>query len=190
MPSAKGLSCVPGNPQMYGRDSLASADQVRQQRENRNDWPYEHIFPPSNAIPVNAITQTPVAIAAPATVTEVLKYTVESGMRFIMTGIIENAYQGNAVTFTPGDGFWTVDKNTPVGISSTQKMPVQGLVNTPVPLGSFLFGVIWQFKRPYEFEALDVVRSKFVNVNLASGAPNYLMSAFLGYLLPVTGNSR
>ena len=76
MPSAKGLSCVPGNPQMYGRDSLASADQVRQQRENRNDWPYEHIFPPSNAIPVNAITQTPVAIAAPATVTEVLKYTV------------------------------------------------------------------------------------------------------------------
>ena len=59
-----GVNCSPGNPQVYGNDQIKSADQVRQERANRNDWPYEHLFPPSNSVPVNQITQTPVAVPA------------------------------------------------------------------------------------------------------------------------------
>ena len=179
-----GVNCSPGNPQFYGNDQIKSADQVRQERANRNDWPYEHLFPPSNSVPVNQITQTPVAVPAASATAVVLALRVPSGMRFIMTGLVQNIY---GATFTPGDGTWTVDKNTPVGIADAQRMPMQGLVNIPVPLGSFDTGIPWRFARPYEFEPLDLVQSKFTN---ATSGATLLVSAFLGYLLPVTGLSR
>jgi len=184
MPNANGIVCPPSNPQFYGRDAVQSADQVRQKEENRADWPYLHLFPPPNATPVNQITQVPVAVPAPAATALVLAYTVPSGKRFIMTGIIQNIFGAN---FTPGDGFWTIDKNTPIGIPDAQKMPVQGLIHIPIPLGSFATGIIWEFRRPYEFEPLDLVQSKFTNT--ASGA-TLLLSAFLGYLIPTVGMMR
>lgn len=179
-----GVNCTPGNPQLFGNDQIKSADQLRQERNNRTDWPYEHLFPPSNSIPVNEITRTPVAVPAMAATALVLAYRVPSGMRFIMSGVVQNVY---GAAFTPGDGTWTIDKNTPIGIPDSQKMPMQGLVNIPVPLGSFETGIPWKFARPYEFAPLDLVQSKFTNVS--SGA-SLLVSAFLGYLLPVTGLTR
>ena len=179
-----GVNCSPGNPQVFGNDQIKSADQVRQERANRNDWPYEHLFPPSNSVPVNQITQTPVAVPAMAATAVVLAYRVPSGMRFIMTALVQNIF---GATFLPGDGTWTVDKNTPVGIPDAQRMPMQGLVNVPVPLGSFQTGIPWHFTRPYEFEPLDLVQSKFTN---ATSGATLLVSAFLGYLIPVTGLTR
>jgi len=179
------LPCPPSNQQMYGSDQIKSADQVRQQRDNRSDWPYEHLFPPANSTPVNQITLTPAVVPAMGSQVLVLAYKVPSGKRFILTGVIENIF---GVSFTPGDGTWTIDKNTPIGIPDSQKMPMQGLVNTPVQLGSFASGRPWRFPRPYEFEPLDLVQSKFSNVVGIGGGT--LLSAFLGYLIPVVGLSR
>jgi len=173
------------NPQFSGVDLVKSADKERQDREKRSEWPYLHLFPPPNSIPVNQITQTPVGVPAIGLTAVALAYRVPSGYQFIMTGIVQNIY-GSAVN--PGDVTWTVDRNKPVGIADSQGMGVQGLINVPVPLGSFPFGVIWEFKRPYEFEPLDLVQSKATNVASGGvGLPNALISAFLGYLIPVVG---
>ncbi len=73
-------------------------------------------------------------------------------------------------------------------IADTQGMGVQGLIAVPIPLGSFAFGVIWKFERAYEFEPLDFIQSKATNVASAGVGPgNPLISAFLGYRIPVVG---
>ena len=175
------------NPQFLGVSQMESADQERERVQNRSDWPYVHIFPPPNADPVNEITRAAVLPTVPAIGATVvaLAYRVPSGSRFIMTGIIQNAFGG---AINPGDLTWTVDVNAPVGIADFQGMGKQGLINIPIPLGSFVFGVIWEFKRPYEFEPLDLIQSKVTNVASGNVGPgNPVLSAFLGYRVPVVG---
>lgn len=167
------------NPQFSGVSSIESADKVRQRADARNDWPYNHLFPPPSSTTVNQITQTPVLTPALAGTAVALAYRVPSGSRFIMTGIIQNVFGG---TVNPGDFAWTVYRNPGGG---SQQMPVQGLISVPIQLGSFAFGVIWEFTRPYEFEPLDLIQS-FV-LNNSGGVGYQLVSAFLGYRLPVVG---
>ena len=174
------------NPQFSGISQIEAADQKRQREENRSEWPYKHIFPPPNSTPVNEITRgtLPVVGAIGATVVA-LSYRVPSGSRFFLTGIIQNVYGS---TPNPGAITWTVDVNRPVGIADTQGMGVQGLIAVPIPLGSFAYGVIWEFKRAYEFEPLDFLQSKATNVSSGGVGPgNALISAFLGYRIPVVG---
>jgi hypothetical protein len=175
------------NPQFSGVQEIESADKRRERVGNRSEWPYNHLFPPPNADPVNEITRAAALPTVPAIGSTVvaLAYRVPSGSRFIMTGIIQNAFGGLVM---PGDLTWTVDKNAPVGIADFQGMGVQGLINIPIALGSFAFGVIWEFKRPYEFEPLDLIQSKVTNVASGGVGPgNPVLSAFLGYRIPVVG---
>jgi len=174
------------NPAYSGLDLIESADQKRQRDEQKTDWPYTHLFPPPNSSPVNQITQgLPPAIPAIGSSAVALAYRVPSGSRFFLTGIVQNAFGG---LINPGDILWTVDNNRPVGIADFQGMGVQGLISVPVPLGSFPFGVIWEFARPYEFEPLDLIQSKALNVSAGSvGAGTFLVSAFIGFRVPVVG---
>lgn len=165
---------------LVGIDATRAADRVRQQKRNQDDWPYVHLFPPPNSIPVNQ-TASVVVPAMGSTVT-VLTYSVPDGMRLILRGILQ-AYSGGA--FNPGDGLWTVTQNAPASISDTQGAPVQGLISVPIPYGAWQYGKYWRFERPYEFDQETVVRSTFKNVNLGAGAPNWLVSGFMGYLIPV-----
>jgi hypothetical protein len=98
---------------------------------------------------------------------------------------IIQAFVGGA--FLPGDATWTIDRNTPVGIPNLQGQPEQGLINVPVPIGSFAPFAPDRFERCYEFEELDDVRSKATNVNLGVGSPNFFTSGFFGYLVPMIG---
>ena len=163
-----------------GRDAVRAADKLRALRSNQEMWPYVHIFAPPDSIPVHAITLVPVAVPAPAAQALVLQYKVPSGFSFIMTGIVQ---QYNGGTFTFGDGLWTVDRNTPLGGSNVQASPVQGLTALPTPIGSFQVTGPWMLPRAYEFQPIDIVRSKFTNVSLA---PGLLVSGFFGYLVPWT----
>ena len=149
-------------PRLFtGIDAVKAADKLRELRTNKEMWPYVHIFPPPDSIPVHAITLTPVAVPAVGVQVEVLKYKVPSGFAFIMTGVVQQ-YQGG--TFLFGDGTWTVDRNTEIGVTSVQATPVQGLTNLPMPLGSFQVTAPWQLPRSYLFEPNDIVRSKFTEV--------------------------
>ena len=170
-----------------GVDAVIAADALRQAQTNREKWPYMHVHPPVNAEPVHVIGSvvTPDIVAnvglAAATVV-VLAYQVPSGFRFYLRGIIQSCVGG---AFFPGAALWTIDRNTPIGVANVQAQPEQGLVAVPVPLGAFLPAFkIDEFYRAYEFEPLDVVRSKATNVGLGVGDPNYFLSGFFGYLVP------
>lgn len=168
-----------------GSDAVKAADALRQQAERREAWPYLHIYSPPNAEPVHEIgtIETP----DQGSTAVVLTYTVPSGYRFYLRAIVQN-YVGGA--FVPGDALWTIDRNRPVGIADIQGQPEQGLVAVPVEVGSLKPFSSDKFWRAYEFEELDVVRSKGTNVNLGVGAPNFFVSAFLGYIVPMTANQR
>ena len=87
--------------------------------------------------------------------------------------------------FNPGDALWTVDRNAFPG--SSQGTYVQGLIQIPVPEGSFIRRKQWRFYRAYEFGPNEVIRSTVTNVNLGVGSPNTFISGFFGYLVPTVG---
>jgi hypothetical protein len=164
-----------------GVDAVRAAEQVQRLRNRQERWPYIDVYPPPDSIPVHHVTTVPVAKPPnPGDVVEVLAYTVPSGFAFIMDGIVQQ-YQGG--TFVWGDGTWTVDRNTPIGVPSVQASPVQGLVNIPFPLGSFQVSTPWQLPRAYIFKPFDVIRSKFTETSTPNGL---LASGFFGWLVPWT----
>lgn len=167
--------------QLSGPDAMRAAEELRQKQNREKRWPYEFLFPPPESLPVNGGSQGVGFVAvpnAPGPVT-VAQFQVQSGFRFIMTGILQ-AYDDGV--FLPGDTLWTVTVNPQGGV---QANPVQGLIQSPVPMGSWKFGTgPWHFDRPYEFAPLDLISSVANNVSLAS-AGSYV-SGFFGYLIPDT----
>jgi hypothetical protein len=165
-----------------GVDAVQAADVVRRDASNREKWPYMHVYPPVNAEPVHVIG-TEFTPALGATVI-VLAYQVPSGFRFYLRGIIQTYEGGN---FVPGQALWTIDRNTPVGVPNFQAQVEQGLTAVPVRVGSFAPFTVDEFARAYEFEPLDIVRSKATNVALGVGSPNAFTTGFFGYLVPDVG---
>ena len=166
--------CVrPGNEYFAGQ----LAEKVRLARINKGEWPYRHLFPAGIDIVVNRIGSIP--IPAPNMQTTVLQYRVPSGFRFWMDAILEDGPD----IFSPGDAIWNVDINAQVP-TSPQATKVQGLVNIPVKLGSWLSGETWLFDMPYVFAPLTVIRSRVTNVNFGAGA-DFFTSGFFGFLVPV-----
>ena len=172
-----------------GVDSVIAADAVRRDTSNREKWPYMHVYPPVNSEPVHRINSvvTPgqvVVVGVVAATVITLEYQVPSGFRFYLRGIIQTYEGGN---FVPGQALWTIDRNTPVGVANFQAQKEQGLVAVPVRVGSFVPFAMDEFARAYEFEPLDIVRSKATNVGLGVGDPNYFTTGFFGYLVPDVG---
>lgn len=163
--------------------SIQAAEKVRIQRQNQSDWPYVHVFPPPNSIPIHQINSPAIAVPVMGASVAVLTYQVPDGMRLFLRAIIQN-YSGGAIA--PGDLLWTLTQNEPVGIADIQGAPVQGLISVPVPLGSWVYGVQWEFERAYEFPPNQVIRSMCLNStgNVQSGPGNWLISGFFGYLVP------
>lgn len=161
--------------QLLGVDLSKAAAQMFEQRQ-REKWPYLHVFPPPNSIPVHEIASIPVPVAG--TPTLVVAVSVPPLHRFYLQAILQ-VFTGGA--FLPGDAQWTVNVNTTIGSPSVQGMPVQGLIAVDVPLGSITAGNQWEFRRAYEFESLDLVQSVVTNVNLAGG---FFTSGFFGYFVP------
>ena len=167
---------------LTGRDAVLAADKLRQIRENQDRWPYIDLYAPPGSIHVHHMTLVPVATPAALASAEVLLYRVPEGFAFVMTAIVQQ-YQGGQ--FTWGDGTWTVNVNTPTGVANVQATPVQGLVNLPVPLGSFNDSGPWQLPRSILFEPLDEIRSVFT-AGAGGVAGGLLVSLFSGYLVPWT----
>lgn len=165
-----------------GVDAVKAADVLNTQQEQRESWPYVHVYPPQNAEPVEVVG----SVVTPALGVQVvaLAYRVPSGFRFHLRGII-HTFEGGA--FIPGLALWTLDRNTPIGVANIQAQPEQGLIAVAVRTGSFYPYTIKSFARAYEFEALDLVQLKATNVGLGVGDPNYFLSAFSGYLVPDVG---
>ena len=128
-------------------------------------------------------TESEMVIAAAAVV---LTYQVNAGKRFYLQAVLLGC---NVSPFVPGDGLFTIDRNSPVGVTDSQFMPEHGLVNVPVQLGRVepaTSSVIaeWPLKRAREFSPLDIIRVKATNVNLAEGAPAFWVCGLFGYEVP------
>jgi len=164
---------------LSGADAARAADKLRRANERRAAWPYFHLEPPPDAIPVNQIG-APVDVPAAGSSVQVFSYLVPSNFKFVMQGIIQSLGFQAGFAFNAGDSLWTVTVNPNNGVQSN---PVQGLINTPIPLGSWLFGTWWRFPMPYVFSGLDLISSVATNINLNAGPPNVYLTGFLGYLI-------
>jgi hypothetical protein len=170
------MSALPQN--LRGPALVKGLDKERQHKSNQDLWPYPHLFPPPASIPVHGSLTGLQAVAVPAGGSSVVicSYQVPEGFRFIMQAILESF----AGIFIPGDSLFTVMVNPGGGPQATY---VQGLINTPVPLGSWQYGIQWPFERPYEFASLDLITMNGLNVNLTQGPPNQYVGGFFGYLI-------
>jgi hypothetical protein len=178
---------VSANPvvQMFsGVDSVRAADVLRLAIQERRDaWPYVHLYPPPVSQDVNVIG-TAATQAHGAAAIAVVTYQVNAGKRFYLQAVLLSAVLDVSASFVPGDALYTVDRNSPIGITDSQFMPEHGLVNIPVQLGSATFGP-WRLHRAREFSPLDIVRVKATNVGLQVGAPTYFVCGLFGYEVPV-----
>ena len=151
-------------------------------RNRRDRHPYPWIFPPKESRLIRASATIPAP--APGVQTLVLAGQVPSGYWFVWSHILQ-VYTGAG--FVPGSGSitWSVDINVPIGTATPQGMPVQGLINEVVPLGSLTAGP-WAMDEPEILVPGDTLRSKVITtIAIPSGAPNFFTSMFLGFILPV-----
>lgn len=174
------MSALPRN--LVGPALVRGLDKEREVLARRESWPYEYLFAPPNSIPVHGSEQGIQAVPVPLGGASVVicAYQVPEGFRFIMDSILES-FNG---AFVPGDSLFTVTVNPNGG---PQANPVQGLIQTPVPLGAWEYGVLWPLERPYEFASLDILSMSGFNVNLSQGPPNYYVGGFFGWLIPSIG---
>jgi hypothetical protein len=170
--------------QMFsGVDSVRAADALRLAVQARRDaWPYVHLYAPPNSQDVNVIG-TVATQAHAAAALAVVTYQVNAGKRFYLQAVLLSAQLDVGQNFVPGNALFTVDRNSPIGITDSQFMPEHGLTNVPVPLGSSLFGP-WRLHRAREFGPLDIIRIKAVNVGLQVGDPTYYVCGLFGYEVP------
>ena len=181
-------------PRLYsGPDAVRAMEEIRKTHTNQEQWPYQHVFPPVNSIPVNETGSivTPAQGLSGNALNVILTYEVPEGSIFIMQGcVLGYINSGGLGAFVPGAALWTIDVNTAPNVTSVQNAPLQGLTNKTVPLGNFLTGNEWVFHRAYEFAPLDVIRCKGVNVALNVGDPNYFVAGIFGYRIPSVGNVK
>ena len=181
-----------------GPEAVKAQDKIRRQQSRRDQWPYPWLMPSEEAKEVFACG----SVLAPAvnTLTEVLEYTVPSGMFFAFCGVIQNFFGSG---YIPGDQdiLWTLDTDQPIGTPAPQGNPLPGLNLIPVPLGAFTgtyggggFGVPWAFRKPWILKPNQVLRSKVLLPTnnplsgapngISAGSPNLLVSVFQGFTWP------
>ncbi len=177
-------------PRLYsGPDATRALEKIRQTHANQEAWPYPHVYPPVNSIPVNETNSVVTDVLTSTSV--ILTYKVPTGFKFIMNGcILGYINAGGLGAFVPGQALWTVKLNSIPGVTNIQASPVQGLTLLKMPLGNFLTGHIWYFSRAYEFAPLDVLRATAQNIGLGVGDPNYFTAAFVGWLVPALPNAK
>lgn len=172
---------------LSGPDTVKAADQLRKKETNKALWPYDWIFPSKDAIRVTGSDRGIQSIPSPlpGVPTPVVTYTVPTGFRFIFCGILRWT---NATGFIQGSGnvLWTLDINLGSYIA-------QGLALTPISMGSPDSGE-WQLgypkSAPQVFKSLEVLRDQVTTDpggSVASGAPNYFVGGFFGWLEPAEG---
>jgi hypothetical protein len=173
---------------LQGPEAVAAANALRMERDSKQQWPYAWSYPPPGAIRVLAGADSSGTIVTPAqnvAAVQGLAYTVDEGFQFALTDLVVIAIITNSGNqgVAPGAFTWSLDVNLPVGVTTFQGSPIQGFASVDVPLGNLYEP--WPVSMPELFQPNDTIRSKFVNVSLNVGAPNYFKTIFLGWKWPV-----
>jgi hypothetical protein len=171
---------------LNGPEAIAAAQQLREERAAKSQWPYPWCYPPPGAIRVTAGADASGTVAVPtalAGATQGLLYTVDEGFQFALEQIVvEYINSGVQGVANPGDFTWSLTLNSPVGVGTFQGSPIQGFTAVDVQLGTLQ--IPWPLVCAELFQPNDAIRSVFTNVNLSSGAPNYFKTILLGWKWP------
>lgn len=175
------------NGVLQGPEAVAAAQALREERAAKTQWPFPWVFPPPGATRVTAGADTSGTLIVPtvaAGATQGLAYTVDEGFQFALEAIVvEFLNAGVQGIWNPGDMLWSLTLNQPVGVTSFQGSPIQGLSNVDVPLGTLQ--IPWPLFCAEIFQPNDTIRSVFTNVAMGAGAANYLKTLLLGWKWPV-----
>jgi hypothetical protein len=172
---------------LQGPEAIQAAESLRQSRDSKEQWPYPWVYPPPGAIRVQAGVDSTGTIVTPAqnvAAVQGLAYTVDEGFQFALTDLVVIYINGTTASLgaAPGSFTWSLDVNLPVGVNTFQGSPVQGFGSVDVPLGALYLP--WRLPMPEMFQPNDTIRSKFVNLTLGIGAPNYFKTILLGWKWP------
>jgi hypothetical protein len=166
---------------LSGPEAAVAAQQIAREAENRQQWPYEWRYPP-----LKSIRREPAgSIVAPAvaTVTQILAFTVPQGFSYVWEGLLLT-YDGGAFVPGSGDIVWSVDVDTPIGITSLANAPLADLQRILFPRGSFGGGP-WKLAKAETLKAGQTLRAKVTTTGtITPGAPNYFSALFGGWLIP------
>jgi hypothetical protein len=170
-------------PSVNGPDQVIGASKMRASKNRSEQWPYPWSYPPpnaKNAQPFGSIPAPQNGVQA-----QVLAYTVPTGMRFYLIGIIQQ-FAGTGFVQGSGSALWTLDKDTPIssGTQPIQSSSVAFFQSQPFTLGSFDHGA-FTLGMPEIFEATTVIRSKVTTTaSITPGAPNLFTTILIGYTVP------
>jgi hypothetical protein len=168
-------------PSVNGPDSTRAADKIRRLVDSKAQWPYQWIYPPPNA--KNRQPWGSVACPAGNTPTQIMSFTVPTGMRFYLTGMIRQ-FVGAGFIEGAGNALWTLALNSPVGANPVQALSIADFVNQPYTRGNFDQGPT-HFEMPEVFEAQDVISDIVVtDGSITPGAPNYFVTVLFGWTVP------
>jgi hypothetical protein len=168
-------------PSINGVDSARAADKIRKLVDSKGQWPYPWVYPPPNA----KNRQPWGSIPAPAgnTPTQIMSFTVPTGIRFYLTGMIRQ-FVGAGFLQGSGNALWTLAQNAPVGSNPLQALSIADFVNQPYTRGDFSQGPV-HFEMPEIFEAQDVISDTVVtDGSITPGAPNYFVTILFGWTVP------
>lgn len=168
-------------PAVSGPDSTKATNKIRLLQDSKAQWPYPWLFPPPNA--KNRLPFGSVAAPAGATPIEIMEFTVPTGMRFYLVGIIQQ-FVGAGFIQASGNALWTLDKDTPIGSGNLQGSSIADFTNQPFTLGSFDDGP-FPIEDPLVFEAGATIRSKVTtDGSIPQGAPNFFVTVLAGWTVP------
>lgn len=161
-----------------GPDALAAADAIRRAESRRGNWPYVHVYPPDNSI-----RRTPTgSVICPAAATQVLvlAFTVPQGFWFYLE---QMGLWTNAQNWNPGDFTFTVDRDTPLGLTPLQGSPLNDWSAIQTTYG--FQGWPIRLARAELLAPSNLLQAKVTNINLGA-AGSYFTALFDGYLVPTT----
>lgn len=191
LPHPKGPP-VPVNPHLSrilaGPSAMPAQRALTKQNQRKQDWPYTHIFPPTQAVRV----EPEGILAAPAVGLQsiVLQYQVPDGFQFAFTGLVA-VYAGSGFTLGSTDVTWVLDVNTPIPVpagGSGQGYPIQAMSPSNLPKGGVSPGPAslfapWPLPMPEILSPLDILRSKVTTTGaITPGAPNFFITVFIGWM--------
>lgn len=183
---ANGLGAGPGR-QLQGPEAIAAAQQLRDEKAAKSQWPYPWCFPPPNAVRVTAGADSTGTLAVPTVLageTQVLLYKVDQGYQFVLEALtVMYLNQGAEGVVSPGAFLWSLTLNKPVGVSTFQGQGVQGFTLVDVALGTRQ--IPWPLWRAELFEPNDEIRVTVTNVSLTPDTPNFIKAILLGWTWPV-----
>ena len=169
---------------------LSYADQraIRQAaRSDEERTPYPWVMLPPGGISFFAMGSVPAPAFGQANQVTLATYTVQDGWEGTLQDVLVIYDDQGAATFVQGSGdiVWTIDIDNPLGspLATSRFLPNYAQILTQ--LGSLENGP-WPVRGGWRMKQGEVYRVKAYTVaNVATGAPNFVHGALLGWVWPM-----